>query len=99
MIHIQRWPCILVSFGKDDLTVKDERVDMIDVARQVALQQVEGLQVAQGIQTRPEFFRCIDARNPDGRCLGTRLEQPGGRYTLYELAYPVIVEDRHKIGN
>src|SRR6266516_3215599 len=97
--HIQWRTPIAVNLGKDDLAIHHQCIDVIDLARNIALQQVEGLPVTKRVHTLPELFWGIDPGNANGRGFRPRFEHPWRRDPRQVLAKLIVVQDVNEVGH
>ena len=88
-----------MGLGKNYLAIQHQCIHVIDLARNIVLQQVEGLPVTKRVQTLPELFRRIDPGNANGGGFRARFEHPGRRDARQVLAKLIVVQDVNEIGH
>jgi len=74
--HLHRWSSVTAGNREADFAIKDDAVDVKNVARDELFEQVIRLQIAQLVDETPKFLGVLHLLDADQPRHGSRLEHP-----------------------
>ena len=90
---VERRVAVLVALGEDQGAAADDAVEVIDVAGDEALEQIERSLVAERVDRRPGLGARAQLLHADRRCLRARLEDPRRGHRVEIAIEGSVVQD------